>query len=110
MDKIKLSEPAIVEPVKDPKVIADHTAVAAPNTTAEEDRRTQGQRNVNLIWELTQAVISIGITAAVIYASLTGKTSETLTSAFVLVVSMYLVRTNHSRTGGVGGDSVSGTR
>jgi hypothetical protein len=73
-----------------------------PTTTAEQDVVTAGQRRINIIWEITQAVISIAITAAVIYCEIKNIDAPVLTNAFFLVVSMYYIRTNHSKTGGLG--------
>jgi hypothetical protein len=67
---------------------------------------SRSQRQINALWEITQAVIALAITAAVIYATLIGKESPSLSNAFVLVVSMYLVRTNHQKVGGVAGSDV----
>ncbi len=61
-----------------------------------------GQRRINLIWEFTQAVISVVITLAMVYLAVTMKTSETMTNAFFLIVGFYFSRTNHSATGGTG--------
>jgi hypothetical protein len=73
------------------------------DTTAEQDRKTAGQRNVNIIWELTQAFIAIGITAAEIYVSIMGKPSPSIDNAFTLIVAIYFVRMNHTKVGGIGG-------
>lgn len=73
-----------------------------PTTTAAEDVTTAGQRRINLIWEITQAVIAIAITGAIIYNSINAIQSDVLTNAFFLIVSMYFVRTNHTLVGGVG--------
>lgn len=73
----------------------------ASNTTEEDDKVTAGQRRVNILWECTQAIISIMITGAIIFNAMTGIKNEDLTNAFFLIVSMYFVRTNHQRTGGV---------
>lgn len=74
-----------------------------PNTTAEEDVVTAGQRKINLVWELTQAFIAVSITWAIIYMRVNGIESDgTLTNAFFLIVSMYFIRTNHSLIGGTG--------
>jgi hypothetical protein len=51
------------------------------DTTAEQDRKTAGQRNVNIIWELTQAFIAI-----------------------------YFVRMNHTKQGGIGGSESRDSR
>lgn len=72
-----------------------------PKTTEQEDLVTAGQRKINLIWELTQAIVAIGITAATIYCAIKGVVSPVLNNAFFVVISLYLVRTNHTLTGGV---------
>lgn len=73
-----------------------------PNTTEEQQTVTAGQRRINLIWEMTQAIIAIMITTSIIYNSTKGVESDVLTNAFFLIVSMYFVRTNHLMIGGVG--------
>lgn len=74
-----------------------------PNSAIEQQEKTKaGQRRINLIWEFTQGLIAIGITASKIYCSIKKIESPELTNAFFLIVSMYFVRTNHQRTGGVG--------
>lgn len=77
---------------------------------AEIELKTAGQRRINLIWESTQALIAIGITAAVIYSELKKIESTVLINAFFLVISVYLVRTNHSVVGGAGSKKLSETR
>lgn len=79
-----------------------------PTTTAEEDTVTAGQRRINIMWECTQAIIAIMITAAIIYNAVNGIQSDVLTNAFFLIVSMYFVRTNHQMIGGTG--NKQGTR
>lgn len=74
----------------------------APKTTEQEDLVTARQSRINLIWETTQAVIAVSISWAVIYCQVKEITSEILNNAFFLIVSMYYVRTNHNRIGGVG--------
>lgn len=74
-----------------------------PTTTIAEDATIAGQRRINLIWEITQAVISIGITGAIIYSSLTAHTvQEIISNAFFLIVGFYFSRTNHAAIGGIG--------
>lgn len=76
---------------------------AAPaTTTAEEQKVTARRQNINLIWELTQALIAIAVTIAEIYAAMKGKDSPAINNAFTLIVAIYFVRTNHTRMGGVG--------
>lgn len=74
----------------------------APTTTEADDKVTEGQRHINILWESSQSVISLAITLAVIYCQINAITSETLNNAFFFVVATYLQRTNHVRIGGVG--------
>jgi hypothetical protein len=71
-----------------------------PTTTEAQDKVTAGQRRINAIWEVTQAVVAIMITGAVIYCSIASVNAPILDNAFFLIVSMYFVRTNHTLTGG----------
>lgn len=104
METIKLPEPVIVEPIHDAKATTtDTNAVASPTTTAEDDRKTKGQRNVNLIWETTQALVALLVTSATIWSALNGKESLVLGNAFTLIIALYFVRQNHSKIGGIGG-------
>ena len=50
---------------------------------------------------------AIGITAAEIYVSITGKPSPSIDNAFTLIVAIYFVRMNHTKVGGVGGTADS---
>ena len=80
-----------------------------PNTTPEQDRHSAAQRSINRIWEVTQAAIAVGVTVGTIYAALRMVESPELTNAFFLVIGFYFGRTNHQRSGGIGGD-VAGPR
>lgn len=71
-------------------------------TVDQQDKTRAGQRRINLIWEFTQGIIAISITAAKIYCSISKIESPELTNAFFLIVSMYFVRTNHHLIGGTG--------
>ena len=81
-------------------------------TTAERDRMTAGQRRVNLIWEITQSTIALAVTGATLFVAgnlaLRHETQTAafllLSNAFFLVSGFYFGRTNHQRTGGIGGD------
>jgi cobalamin synthase len=85
----------------------------AAKTTTEQDRQTAGHRRVNIIWEVTQSMIAMSVALTTLYASAiialrpaAGEASFLLLSnAFFLVIGFYFGRTNHQRTGGVGGDS-----
>lgn len=86
----------------------------APNTTVQQDLVTAGQRRINLIWEYTQAVISIMVVAAnmtvATYDGLVGTHGEypvVLSSSLFLIVGFYFSRTNHAAIGGVGEQPVA---
>lgn len=95
----------------------------APNTTAEENLKTAGQRAINLVWETTQMKIALSVIwAALVVSSLLAVLGKYFGSPDIqlaavvflfgvanLVTGFYFGRTNHQRSGGVGGD-VAGTR
>ena len=78
-------------------------------TTTEEDKHSLGQRRVNLIWEITQAIIAVAVTFTTLFSAarmaLRGNTGDAafllLSNAFFLVIGFYFGRTNHQRVGGV---------
>lgn len=94
-------------------------------TTSEQDRRTAGQRRVNIIWELTQAVIALAVTGTgMMTASMLALRVDTsdanksmaitafllISNTVFLVIGFYFGRTNHQRVGGVGGDNSNSSR
>jgi hypothetical protein len=96
--------------------------VLPPTTTAEENRIMYGQRTINLMWEGTQRTITLLATAVVLlvssYLSISPNVPIELrmVAFFTLVYlgvglsSSYFTRTNHSKTGGIGGDQVIRSR
>lgn len=80
------------------------TVVLPPTTTDAQNLVKEGQRNVNLIWETTQAVIAIAVTGAIIYSAIAKVDSQILGNAFTLIIAIYFVRMNHVKTGGVGSE------
>ena len=84
-------------------------------TTREEDRHTASQRRVNIIWEVTQAIIAIVVTiGTLLIAGLLvyrgDERSATafllLSNAFFMIVTSYFQRTNHTKVGGVGSNQI----
>src|ERR1700686_2339553 len=73
-----------------------------PKTTLQEDETTAGQRRINLVWELTQALVALPITGAIIYAAINKIDNAQLTDAFFLIIGFYFSRTNHAAIGGTG--------
>jgi hypothetical protein len=74
----------------------------AATTTSQEDLVTARQSRINLIWEGTQAIIAIGITASIVYVSVNTIDAPDLKNAFFLVIGFYFSRTNHAAIGGIG--------
>lgn len=85
----------------------------SPTTTEQEDiasqeervslhRMREGQRRISLVWEITQAIIAVTITLAVIFIAVTGRDSEVITNSFFLIIGFYFSRTNHTKVGGIG--------
>ncbi len=91
----------------EPTTTTDETTLREAGHRDASVLKTAGQRRINLLWETTQAIIALGVTAATIFASLTGKDSRMLENAFVLIIGIYFVRMNHTKTGGVGVDDDS---
>lgn len=80
-----------------------------PQTTAQQDITTAGQRKVNLIWEYTQALVAVIVVLAnviawlaVIFTSGSPKIPEGLSNSLFLIVGFYFSRTNHAAIGGIG--------
>jgi hypothetical protein len=87
----------------------DHQPSVAPNTTRQEDMVVAGQRRINLIWEYTQAAISVLVVLAnmtvAVYDGIVGLHGEfpvVLSSSLFLIVGFYFSRTNHAAIGGIG--------
>lgn len=77
-----------------------------PDTEAQSAERgltSSGQRRINLIWEMTQGVIALGLVGTACYSLLIG---VALPAEYWLllgiVVNSYFQRTNHTKIGGVG--------
>jgi len=92
--------------------IAAKEAIVANDTPAEKASvlRTAGQRRINVIWEITQAIIAVVLTSGVmVIAGLVIRENGIhaaealllLSNAFFMIISQYFTRTNHVRTGGV---------
>ena len=101
-----------------------------PTTTAEQDlaaasKRDElalvklGQRRVNIIWEITQAVIAVVTVCGTLMIAgvlvLRGDTSAQtafllLSNAFFMIVTAYFQRTNHTKIGGVPSQQDQNTR
>lgn len=92
---------------------------AATRLSDETSLRTSGQRKINLIWEVTQAIVTVMVVGATLFIAGTLALNDTgdtaaafllLSNAFFMIVAFYYQRTNHVRTGGVGGRSVETDR
>lgn len=92
-----------------------HERSAAPTTTAEQDRRTDSQRQVNIIWERTQQIIALSVVEVTLLVAASSVVSALfntsvdhqaavvaflfLVSVSNLVIGFYFGRTNHARIG-----------
>jgi hypothetical protein len=102
---------------------APHVSLRA-DTTAEEDRKTAGQRNINEKWETTQQwtaiitnVSTMGACLIMIICGIAYDKPELALPAFLFMCNMdtqvttsYFTRTNHTKTGGVGGGESKDSR
>ena len=85
-----------------------------PTQQEQEDTlRSAGQRRVNILWEVTQALIAVAVTGATLYVSASLALKQDLmgaflllSNAFFLVIGFYFGRTNHTKTGGIGGQEI----
>lgn len=73
----------------------------------------EGQRRINIIWEVTQALIALVVVGANMIVGVsfglgnhTVEYPPVLSSALFLVIGFYFSRTNHTRVGGVGKDDI----
>lgn len=93
-------------------VSEQHKETAQVATIAADAKRTAGQRTINAIWEVTQAIIAVSVTLDTLYIAaqlslvVNGEKTDSafllLSNAFFLVIGFYFGRTNHTRSGGVG--------
>jgi len=89
----------------------DPHETAKPKTTAEDDRHSASQRQVNLKWENTQSALAMSIVLGAILASIgllffvSGDFQVTvfmfMTNIASNVIGFYFGRTNHQNVGGV---------
>lgn len=121
-DPIKVPAEVILHPEQpkaEPAKVGD--PYVAPTTTAEFDRKTSGQRRINLIWEVVQAAIAMSVVMTVLWVAsslafiavnpeVTERQAAIANPAFMLlsnlvslVIGFYFGRTNHTRQGGIGG-------
>lgn len=82
----------------------------SPKTTLEEDRHSFGQRRINIIWEMTQALIALSVIWGTVGAAIWIVVADSmarimaflfLTNVVSTVIGFYFGRTNHQKVGGV---------
>ncbi len=95
----------------DPVDQAHQVALIVETSKASETAAgTSGQRRINAIWEITQALIAVSVTMTTLYVAgrlaVNGAADMSafllLSNAFFLVIGFYFGRTNHTKVGGVG--------
>ncbi len=78
-------------------------ASLTPTTTEQEDITLAGQRRINIIWEVTQALVAVLVVGANMGMAIVGRdVPVSITNALFLIVGFYFSRTNHAAIGGVG--------
>lgn len=125
--KIIEAEKAIPVTIEDEKkesklIGKEPEQIKAPETTEEEDRVALGQRDINKIWETTQAKIALisiissqlaSITVIMVLLFKEGDTKSDVIAVITaciaamnltvgIIIGFYFSRTNHSAIGGVG--------
>lgn len=103
-------DPGIAE--KAATVAATVAEVKAAHANEAHDRMVAGQRQVNVIWEYTQATIALLVTVSNIgaasYVILKAQGADVqmamlmLSGSFNLIIGFYFARTNHTAIGGIG--------
>ena len=121
-------EPISVEVMNPNPIPVDTGAETTAKTVASKadtDARVleaAGQRGTSHMWERTQQVIALAVVGAsltaavflIVFGALQSGDAEPVAFVFLasvanLVIGFYFGRTNHTRVGGIGGDS-AGTR
>jgi len=106
-----LVDDKIDKKIYEDKIPAEEKVTLLKANISEKLEKEKGQRHINLIWEVTQAIIAISVTIAIIYSTLSAIASIQLNNAFTLILALYFVRTNHTKIGGPGGtDSSANSR
>lgn len=109
-----------VEVPEPPKPLAPvDNPPARATTTSEENLHTKGQRTINLIWEITQALLALTVINTVLFVAgklalsgvspqATEKQISVAMTAFLLlsnlaslIIGFYFGRTNHQKIGGI---------
>lgn len=73
--------------------------MTVPKKSSVSEDTLAGQRRISLLWEGTQSIIAVLISGAIVYCAIKSIDSAVLNNAFFLIVSMYYVRTNHTKIG-----------
>lgn len=106
---VKVTNPTAALPQQSGTQVQEIDPSRPAKTTFQEDLTTAGQRRVNLIWEYTQAIITVMIVLfsciVAAWLAVLGRSNDfpvILTSGFMLVIGFYFSRTNHTAIGGIG--------
>lgn len=79
-----------------PSIVIPPEAEPPPIRTRKEDLIAACLPFIGLIWELTQGIIAVSITGAIIYCAVWRIMSPELTNAFFLIIGFYFSRTQSS--------------
>lgn len=101
-NEVPLQVEVAAPPAEKPIVTPAGNLSLPPTTTEQEDIVTAGQRQINMVWEMTQAAIAVAVTLGMIIMPIFNLQNDTLENAFFLIVGFYFSRTNHTAIGGIG--------
>lgn len=89
----------------DDRAVREGPPVSVEHKEEQQSLTSIGQRKINLIWETTQAVMTVTIVLANVLLAFFPSNSEnatyTLTNAMFVVLGFYYGRTNHQKVGGL---------
>jgi len=100
----------------------DEKIVSPTHKESQQDKTTEGQRAINLLWERTQSKIALfvvmftvivngAVTLLLVWYKLDMTAGQAMGVAFLnmicgVVISFYFSRTNHAAIGGIGSKPV----
>lgn len=67
-------------------------------TTLKQDKKTDTDKILDLLVEMTQTILALAITLSTIYIAIKGIESETMTNAFFLIVGFYFGKELKNKT------------
>lgn len=67
-------------------------------TTLEQDKKTNNDRKLDILLELTQSVLALFLTLSVIYLAIKGMINEDVSNAFFVIIGFYFGKELKNKT------------